>query len=382
VDQQQQPSWRPTRSQVLWTGGIVGALSVSILIGYRYGITLWDWIKLLIVPAVIAGGGLWFNAQQRERERQIANDRAQDEALQAYLDQMSGMLAPPSKDLPPLYKVQPGEPLSSVARARTLTVLPRLGGDRKARVVQFLYEAGLIDKDHLVLRLHGANLSRVDLRRARLSKADLSLVDLGKADLADANLAEADLGVTDLRGANLRGAFLSKATLSEANLRGALLSGANLRGADLSTADLSEADLSEADLDEANLFGATLTEANLRGAFLSGADLAPADLSSADLSEAALSQANLYRATLTEANLFGADLNGADLSEADLGGANLRGALLIGAELRGAAGITAEELEQQARYLDLATMPNGQKYEDWIKERENRKQNGKDRGHQ
>jgi hypothetical protein len=47
-------------------------LTVSILIGYRYGITLWDWIKLLVVPAVIAGGGSWFNRQQHERELEIA----------------------------------------------------------------------------------------------------------------------------------------------------------------------------------------------------------------------------------------------------------------------------------------------------------------------
>ncbi len=71
VDQDQQSRWRPTRGQVLWTLGLVVVfvvLTIAILIGYRYGITLWDWIKLLIVPAVIAGGGLWFNRQQRERE--------------------------------------------------------------------------------------------------------------------------------------------------------------------------------------------------------------------------------------------------------------------------------------------------------------------------
>jgi hypothetical protein len=66
--------------------------SLLIAIGYPYGITLWDWAKLLIVPAVIAGGGLWFNAQQREREQQLANERAQDEALQAYLDQIGQLL--------------------------------------------------------------------------------------------------------------------------------------------------------------------------------------------------------------------------------------------------------------------------------------------------
>lgn len=92
----------------MWAGGVVAALIVSVLIGYRYGITLWDWIKLLIVPAVIAGGGLWFNAQQQERQREdnrlqhergleIENVRAQDEALQAYLDQMGRLLLTRSK---------------------------------------------------------------------------------------------------------------------------------------------------------------------------------------------------------------------------------------------------------------------------------------------
>jgi hypothetical protein len=70
VDGQQQSHWQPTRRQVLWTLGIVVVVTLAVLIGYSYGITLWDWIKLLKVPAVMAGGGLWFNAQQRERELQ------------------------------------------------------------------------------------------------------------------------------------------------------------------------------------------------------------------------------------------------------------------------------------------------------------------------
>jgi hypothetical protein len=179
VEQQQQSRWRPTRQQVLWTSGVIATLTIAILIGYGYGITLWDWIKLLVVPAVIAAGGLWFNRQQRERELrtareqreqevEIAERRTQDEALQAYLDQMSTMLIP-NKDQPSLYKARPGDGLSSVARARTLTVLPRLDGDRKARVVQFLYESGLIAKNHPILAMSGAYLSG----------ANLSVADLG-----------------------------------------------------------------------------------------------------------------------------------------------------------------------------------------------------------
>ena len=62
------PDWRPTAQQVLWAIRIGIVLSLLVAIGYSYGITLWDWLKLLIVPAAIAGVGLWFNRQQLERQ--------------------------------------------------------------------------------------------------------------------------------------------------------------------------------------------------------------------------------------------------------------------------------------------------------------------------
>jgi high-affinity Fe2+/Pb2+ permease len=54
--------------------------------------TLWDWLELLIVPAVLAAGGLWFTRQQTERQQRISNEQAQDQALQAYLDQIGQLL--------------------------------------------------------------------------------------------------------------------------------------------------------------------------------------------------------------------------------------------------------------------------------------------------
>jgi len=156
------PDWRPTARQGLWAVRIVLAsvvvLGILTLVGQPFGITLWDWLKLLVVPAVIAGDGLWFNQQQRERELEIAERRSQDEAPQAYLDQMSDMLIPKT-DQPSLYTARPGDDLSSVARARTLAVLPRLDEDRKGRVVHFLYGSGLIIEDRVIVDLRGANIS-------------------------------------------------------------------------------------------------------------------------------------------------------------------------------------------------------------------------------
>ena len=303
MDQQQQSRWQTIGKWVLWAVGIAAVLTVAVFIGYRYGITLWDWIKLLIVPAVIAGGGLWFNVQQREREQRIANERAQDEALQGYLDGMSKLLTDKEQ---PLHKAQPGDNLSAVARARTLTVLGRLDSGRKRSVLQFLFESGLIYKEQTLLngRHNIVSLQYANLSFANLSFANLSRVNLSGANLSEANLSEANLNEADLSNANLRNAYLSFAYLSEADLSNAYLSGADLRGAYLSEADLSEADL------------------------------------------------------------IGADLSNANLSEADL-----RGADLGGAYLRYAKGWIEEQL-LAAHSLEGATMPNGQKYEDWLKSKE------------
>jgi uncharacterized protein YjbI with pentapeptide repeats len=262
VDDQEQSRWQPTRRQVLWTTGTVAAVTVAVLIGYPYGITLWDWIKLLIVPAVIAGGGLWFNQQQQERQREdnqqqqerqrednrlqrdreleIAKQRAQDEALQAYLDEMSQLLTDKDRLL---CQAKEHEEARTLARARTLTVLARLDGERKWSVLMFLQEAELISiKDGPVVSLKWANLQDAHL---------------GEVVLEGADLRETKLQRAWLYAAKLRGARLDKVNLSGANLAKADLSGADLSGADLSDArGLTEVQLTKAE----SLEGATMPD--------------------------------------------------------------------------------------------------------------------------
>jgi uncharacterized protein YjbI with pentapeptide repeats len=107
----------------------------------------------------------------------------------------------------------------------------------------------------------------------------------------------------------------------------------------------------------------SLAYANLSGCALNGHSLLGIDLSGANLRNADLSGANLSGADLSRV-----DLSRADLSRARLRGANLRGAILRGAILRGAKGWTEEQLTA-AKSLERATMPDGQKYEDWLKRR-------------
>jgi uncharacterized protein YjbI with pentapeptide repeats len=191
--------------------------------GFR-GMTVRNWLELLIVPLVLVGIGLLFENQQaarqqamEEQQQALAEQRAQDEALQAYLSQMSTLLL--EKDL---RASKEDSEVRILARARTLTVLKRLDSERNSDILQFLGEAQLISGTDPV----------ISLNRSNLFGANLSGVDLSGVEMRDVNMRRADLSLADLSDVNMSGADLSFADLSNAtNLFGADLSGANLYGA-------------------------------------------------------------------------------------------------------------------------------------------------------
>ena len=121
----------------------------------------------------------------------------------------------------------------------------------------------------------------------------------------------------DLRGANLIGSYLHKTDLE----------GANLEGASLQGADFWAADLEGANLRHGNLKGANLRHANLQ-------------------------HANLEEANLSFTNPWGANLEGANLT-----GANLEGAKLVWIALRGAEGLTIEQLSRAKTLYTAALDP-------------------------
>lgn len=290
--------------------------------------TLWDWLDLLIVPAVLAVVGLVFTRLERANERAIADQRFQDETLRTYLDQMTELLL--NKQL---RSSQPNSEVRDVARVRTLIALRRLDEERRAIVMHFLRDSklvGLKDEEKIV------NFDGVDLSKADLTGIDLSTISLGKANLGKANLGRANL---------------FHATLSEATLEGADLRGANLEGA-----TLSEATLRDANLHKANLRESTLIRTNLEGA-----DLREVNLSQADLSDAFLIRANLSDAFLIETNLTRAILIAGRLSQDTLSQADLTRTILEGVILEGAS-ISKEQLAT-AKFFLGATVSSGQEYQ-------------------
>ena len=295
------------------------------------GKTFWDWLQLLgvlAIPIVVAGATLAFGAQQahladvqhqndlliaqdnRQNDLKIANDQQQEATLKAYLDDMTILLVDKKLGSRAGGDQSASAEAAVVAQAKTLIVLRRLNTERKAIVLQFLYEAHLIGYCNSRLR--------------DCSTAVGPIIDLSKTDLSKTKLSNIDLSGADLSGANLSGAILLGANLFEANLSGANLSGANLSGANMGGADLSNAILRVANLSNTNLSGANMGGADLGTANLSNADLGLADLSGANLFEANLSGANLFDTILSSAYLRDAIVNQDQLSAA----ASLAGATM------------------------------------------------------
>ncbi len=122
--------------------------------------------------------------------------------------------------------------------------------------------------------------------------------------------------------------------LSRTNLNYVNLAESNLNSADISNAFLIETNLQNTRLNQTNLENSNLNQAILTGAYASGANFKDAYLIKAQLNNAFLIKSNFKNAFLMEANLQGCYLTGADFENASL----------YKADLRGAKGLTIEQL--------------------------------------
>jgi len=128
---------------------------------------------------------------------------------------------------------------------------------------------------------------------------------------------------------NLVNCYLSKTNLNYANL-----AGSNMNSANVSQSSLIESNLENARLNQTNFENSNLNQANLKGAYASGANFKDAFLIKARFENAFLIKANFNNAFLMESDLQNCYLMGADFENASL----------YKADLRGAKGLTVEQL--------------------------------------
>jgi uncharacterized protein YjbI with pentapeptide repeats len=137
---------------------------------------------------------------------------------------------------------------------------------------------------------------------------------------------------------NLVNCFLARTNLNYVNLKGS-----NMNSANISQSSLIEANLENVRLNQTNLENSNLNQVNLKGGYASGANFKDAFLIKAQFDGAFLIKANFCNAYLMEASLCNSYLMGADFENASL----------YKADLRGAKGLTIEQLSK-AKTLYLA----------------------------
>ncbi|HEY3402983.1 MAG TPA: pentapeptide repeat-containing protein [Ohtaekwangia sp.] len=124
--------------------------------------------------------------------------------------------------------------------------------------------------------------------------------------------------------------------LPRTNLNYVNLSSSNLNSANISQSSLIESNLENARLNQTNFENSNLNQAILKSAYASGAIFKDAFLIKAQFENAFLIKANFNNAFLMEANLQNCYLMGADFENASL----------YKADLRGAKGLTIEQLSK------------------------------------
>lgn len=137
---------------------------------------------------------------------------------------------------------------------------------------------------------------------------------------------------------NLVNCYLARTNLNYVNL-----AGSNINSCNLQQSSLIESNLENARLNQTNFENSNLNQANLKGAYASGANFKDSFLIKTQFEGAFLIKANFNNAYLMEANLQNSYLMGADFENASL----------YKADLRGAKGLTVEQLSK-AKTLYMA----------------------------
>ncbi|MCA2711086.1 MAG: pentapeptide repeat-containing protein [Microcystis sp. M015S2] len=220
--------------------------------------SFWDWLQLLIVPLMLAFGGLYVNYAFETRDKQIAEEGKQQELLKDYFSKMQTLIVETKKSKDSQPKIvetkksvettkskdsQPnpdGSPLLPefipIAQALTLAVLDELDGKRKGKVISYLADSKLITaniKDQ-------KSKPVIYLRKANLKEIVLEDVSLDGLSITGADMTEAKLTEVILTNSNLVSSKFINATLDTVDFSGSKLGNSNFYDADLKNITRSE----------------------------------------------------------------------------------------------------------------------------------------------
>ena len=236
------------------------------------GKTLWDILEILLIPAFLSAGVIWLNWKIRSTEKEKVEEQQREIALQMFIDKMSIFVR--GREDTPLNQRE-----RILSRTYTITTLRMLDGFRKGILIQFLFEAGLLNiqtENPLNLRWADFSNSQMDylvLLFSNFRGCYMKNASMKNVFMRGSNLSRANLDCVNFQNAYLKMTDFSNSSLVEANLDNAVLSYANFYAADLNSAIFSNSFLEGANFSFSNLMNTDFSNAKLFDVKFEGAQL-------------------------------------------------------------------------------------------------------------
>lgn len=220
-------------------------------------------IGLLTVTVSIVQ--LHIASKQRNQDLKIAEDNRVQDRLMANKLRWDSILATYIKEISQIFtslnfsfgKIDPL--VTSIIRAKTLTACRQLDVERKAWLIQFLYESGAILVGQNPIDMTNANLNGIDLSTSvfnSIQQASLRLISLSGASLINASFDERHLNGANFSGCTMMGASFKRVRLDDASFQKASLRGVNFYRSSTKSVNFVWSDLRRSNLDNDQLHSA------------------------------------------------------------------------------------------------------------------------------
>lgn len=279
--------------------------------GYRSGKYLWDWLEIIIVPLVLTLVGVYFNTRQKkaeienaaetEKRKTIQNQiKEQESELSRYFEKINDLILRDG-----LAKESASLEVKSIARSMTTEILQKISIEYAPKVINYLYENHLIEKENCKVDLSGIALAGIDLSERYLNNVNLSGIKIYAGNLSGADFSNSDLSNAILFRCNLRNSKFTNTDITATDLKSCNLVLADFKNVQGSRADLSYTHMYETVFENANLhkseyFQSRIIQVNFRKANLSGAIF-----SHATIWDCFMKEANLQDTSFSFAHVSG-----------------------------------------------------------------------------
>jgi len=308
----------------------------GIKIGYKYEISgfnvvlrsndletpqkyIWDWLDLLVVPVVLALGGILITfineinnreiaAYQRHLDRDLdLSNKQKDFDLQESMHQirlLSEYLSNMSKLMLDYKLRQKRKSVRDIANAWTINAMMNLNKDNKGEALRFLYNSDLISGNNPVVNVSEMDFSETILKASNLSGANLSGIILNNSDLNKTNLSG-----TNLTNAKLSDADLSEAIINDINFTSAEGSSIILSDCNIHNLEVHRVKFPGAILENVNIYNSSFNRANFRELLVKDSDISEFSFNNCELQESYIDSSELLHTRINNSQLTSSKLN-------------------------------------------------------------------------